>query len=106
LRFAPRFVHSLLISTARFLASFREQMPIRVERDFDTGMAHLIAHIRGCLTVGDKLRSEEVPEVVKPGTRHLCAFRDGPPDFGIKLVGINEPAALNPGRENPTLLPS
>ena len=48
-------------------------MPIRVERNFDNRMAYLITHIRGRLTLGDMPRSEEVPEIVKPGREtRLC----------------------------------
>src|SRR5258708_4275473 len=59
-------------------------MTVGIERHLDARMPHLIANERGRLAVGDKFRSEEVPQVVKacfdqslasPGLHHLVHLR-------------------------------
>ena len=56
-----RIGHRLLVTGAGFLAAAWEEMPIRIERNLDTGMAHLVANVGGGLALGDQVAGEEVP---------------------------------------------
>lgn len=74
-------------------------MAVSVERNLDARMAHLIADVRRCLAIRNKLESKEVAQIVKAGALHAGAFGDRQPDFRIKLVRIDETTAFTRKQE-------
>jgi hypothetical protein len=54
-----------LVLVCRVSRRLRKQMPVGVEGDLDTGVAHRVADVLGTLSLRNEHRREEVPKVVE-----------------------------------------
>ena len=72
----PRFVadpcigHRFFVAGAGFFAAAWEEMPVRIERNLDAGVAHLVANVGGGFALGNQLAGEEVSQVMKASACH------------------------------------
>ena len=101
----PRIGHRLLVAGASFFATAWEEMPVGIEGNLDTGMAHLIANVGGGFTLSDQLAREEVSQVAKACARHAGFFCDRLPNLCVEFVRIYEAVAIAGKDEGAVRLP-
>src|SRR4051812_39057764 len=80
-------------------------MAVRVERDLDAGVPHLVAYERCRLVVRDQLRREEMPQVVKASSGEAGLGGDRLPDLGVELVRVDEARTVAGEKERAVGLP-
>jgi hypothetical protein len=84
-------------------------VPVGVEGDLDTGVAHLIADVLRPLSVRDEHGPEEVAGIMKSDTRRSSVRGDSTEDEFIEVVGVHPLSAYTlfcGHRHNTSYLPT